>query len=122
VAAMLRGEDVRRGGGETFAELQARVAETAERIVLAHPGQTILLVSHGAALRSLVAYALHASLPQMHRIAIGGNTAISVVEARHGALRLVSYNDTSHLDGDGFAIANAEELSGPGLAAEGKSE
>ncbi|MCS6845218.1 MAG: histidine phosphatase family protein [Caldilineales bacterium] len=105
VAAMLAGQDVRRGGGESFTELQARLGATAERIVARHPGQTVLLVSHGAALRSLVAHVLGASLSQMHRLAIGGNTALSVVEAGPYGWYLVTYNDTSHLDGAAPSVA-----------------
>lgn len=113
VAAMYAGQEVRRGGGESYGELQARLAAAAEAIAAHHPGQTVLLVSHGAALRSLVAHALDASLAQMHRIAIGGNTALSVLQMRPGHLRLVSYNDTAHLDDGLFQEANAE---GAGLA------
>lgn len=108
VAAMLAGEDVRRGGGESFSELQARVGATAERIVARHPGQTVLLVSHGAALRSLVAHVLGASVRQMHRLAIGGNTALSIVEVNRFGWHLVTYNDTSHLDGAAPPVATTK--------------
>ncbi len=109
IAAMFAGEDVRRGGGESMGELNDRLAATAARIAAAHPGETVLMVSHGAALRSLVAHALQASLPQMQRIAIGGNTALSVLRVHDGQMRLVSYNDTAHLDGGAaFRVANAE--------------
>ncbi|MEI2692235.1 MAG: histidine phosphatase family protein [Anaerolineae bacterium] len=106
VAAMRAGQEVRRGGGESFGELQVRLAAVAEKIAAHHAGQTVLLVSHGAALRSLVAHTLDASLAQMHRIAIGGNTALSIVQLRGGQLRLVSYNDTAHLDNGLFQEAN----------------
>jgi probable phosphoglycerate mutase len=108
VAAMFAGQDVRRGGGESYGELQARVAAALDRIIASHAGQTVLLVGHGAALRTVIAHVLDADLAQMHRIAIGGNTALSVVQAHHGALRLISYNDTAHLDGAGFQVASAE--------------
>jgi broad specificity phosphatase PhoE len=118
---MFAGQDVRRGGGETHAELHARLQATIDAMISRHPGQTILVVSHGAALRSLVAHALDASLAQLHRIAIGGNTAISIVQLDHGSLRLVSYNDTAHLDG-GFQVSNAEGAGPRRLAREGSSE
>jgi len=111
VAAMLAGEDVRRGGGESFSEMRVRIAAATRRILARHPGQTVLLVSHGAVLRSLIAHVLDASIPQMHRIAIGGNTAISIVQQTHGRLRLVSYNDTAHLNGSAFQVARAEGAS-----------
>lgn len=122
VAAMYAGQEVRRGGGESYGELQTRLAAAAEGIAAQHPGQTVLLVSHGAALRSLVAHALDASLIQMHRIAIGGNTALSVVQMRHGHLRLVSYNDTAHLDNGLFQESNAEGAGSSRSTREGKSE
>ena len=109
IAAMIAGEDVRRGGGERMSELSVRLAAAIGCIAAGHPGETVLLVSHGAALRSMVAHALGASLPQMQRIAIGGNTALSVLRVRDGEMRLVSYNDTAHLDGGAaFRVANAE--------------
>jgi broad specificity phosphatase PhoE len=110
VVAMIAGQDVRRGGGESYGELGARLAATLERVVAQHAGQTVLLVSHGAAIRSLVAHVLGASLAQMHRLEIGGNTALSLISAGHRGLRLVSYNVTAHLDGAGFAVATAERL------------
>ena len=55
VAAMFAGQDVRRGGGETYAELHERLQAAVDAIIARHPGQTVLVVTHGAALRSLVA-------------------------------------------------------------------
>lgn len=121
VAAMFAGEDVRRGGGETYGELHDRLQAAVDSIITRHPGQTVLVVTHGAALRSLVAHVLGASLTQLHRIAIGGNTALSIVQVDHGALRLVTYNDTAHLDG-GFQVSNAEGAGPRPLVREGKSE
>lgn len=117
VTAMFAGQDVRRGGGESYGEMQARLAAALDRIIARHAGQTVLLVGHGAALRTLIAHVLGADLAQMHRIAIGGNTALSVVQAQRNGLRLVSYNDTAHLDGAGFQVASAE-----GAAPEVRSE
>ena len=121
VAAMFAGQDIRRGGGETYAELHKRLQGAVDAIIARHPGQTVLVVTHGAALRSLVASVLDASLTQLHRIAIGGNTALSIGQVDHGALRLVSYNDTAHLDG-GFQVSNAEGAGPRPLVREGKSE
>ncbi|HNS01558.1 MAG TPA: histidine phosphatase family protein [Anaerolineae bacterium] len=121
-AAMSAGQDVPRGGGESLGELQDRLAAAAQNIVSRHPGDTVLVVSHGAALRSLVAHVLGASLDQMHRIAILGNTALSVVQMRDGHLRLVSYNDTAHLDNGLFQAANAEGAGAVQPTREGKSE
>ena len=42
-------------GGETFAQVQARIKETVFQLAAAHPGQTIALFSHGTAIRCLQA-------------------------------------------------------------------
>ena len=44
-------------GGETREQLHERIVRAARRIAAAHPGQRVLVVSHGGALRAL---ALHA--------------------------------------------------------------
>jgi 2,3-bisphosphoglycerate-dependent phosphoglycerate mutase len=43
--------------GETRDELTARVVESARRIAAAHPGEQVLLVSHGGAVRALLSHA-----------------------------------------------------------------
>ena len=46
------GEDVRRGGGETYAEVAERVCAAISRVVDAtEAGETVVLVSHGVAIR-----------------------------------------------------------------------
>ena len=45
--------DFRVEGGETFAQVQARLKGTVLRLAAAHPGQTIALFSHGTAIRCL---------------------------------------------------------------------
>jgi alpha-ribazole phosphatase len=49
-----RTREVRAPGGESVAEVAARVAQAADAIALAHPGQRILIVSHGLALATLI--------------------------------------------------------------------
>src|SRR5580700_9863499 len=50
-AAFRRGEDLKRGGGESYAELGERVAGAIDRAAAAHPGEAVLVVSHGAAIK-----------------------------------------------------------------------
>lgn len=39
-------------GGETYEEMGARVVAAVRRIALAHPGQTLLIVSHGGSIKA----------------------------------------------------------------------
>lgn len=44
-------------GGESFSEMQSRVVDEAARLVRAHPGETIVAVSHADTIKAAVAHA-----------------------------------------------------------------
>jgi broad specificity phosphatase PhoE len=96
-AAWRAGLDVPRGGGETYAGLATRVAGALQRIARDHVGKRVLVVSHGAALRSAVCLALgispswNAPLGGMH------NTALTTLRYEDEKTHLVTYNDIAHL-------------------------
>lgn len=96
-AAWGAGNDIRRGGGETYAELALRIAGAVERIVAAGDHETIVVVSHGAALRSFVCRLL--GLPAQGSRVLAGmvNTAITTITADEHGMRLMSWNDSAHL-------------------------
>jgi len=93
------GLDVRRGGGETYAELAERIRGSVERIAHAHMGKTVLVVSHGAAVRSFVCHTL--GLAAQGPRSLGGmeNTALALFTVLDGRMRLRGWNDTAHLEG-----------------------
>lgn len=82
-------------GAETFAELQARgLVALAEIVARETPGSDILVVSHGAMIRTLLSHYLERPLsrlwepPRMH------NCAHSIIEfPRHGGPRVLQYAD-----------------------------
>src|SRR3954454_19551108 len=45
-------------GGESFAQVQARVGTALERIVAAHPGEDVVIIAHGGSIRAALAHAL----------------------------------------------------------------
>jgi probable phosphoglycerate mutase len=57
-------------GGESFTEMQARMTGTLARLVLAHPGHTVVAVSHADPIKTAVAHALGTHLDLFQRIAI----------------------------------------------------
>jgi broad specificity phosphatase PhoE len=100
VAALARGEDVPRGGAERVRELQERMVTAFERIGRDHPGQTVLLVSHGGALRTLIAHLLGLDLHEgIRRLSTRGNTGLTHFRFIEGTPQLVLFNDTCHLNG-----------------------
>ena len=96
VAALARGEDVPRGGGETWAQLQARTVAGLERLNARHTGQTVLIVSHGLTLKAILGHLIGLPFEYLDRLTTGGNMGLSIVQYDEGAPRLNLLNDTSH--------------------------
>ncbi|QKT07649.1 histidine phosphatase family protein [Gordonia sp. X0973] len=84
-------------GGESFADTQERVAAARARIVAAHPGQTVVLVSHVTPIKSMLREALGVGPELLYGLHLD-LASVSLVEffVDGGSVgRLV--NDTSHL-------------------------
>lgn len=99
-AAWGAGLDVRRGGGETYAELGERMMTALTTI--AHEVGTsdglALAVSHGGAIRSVMHAVLgHGS--HARALAAADNTSVTLLEHedQERLFRVAVYNDTSHL-------------------------
>ena len=96
-AAWRAGLDVPRGGGQTYAGLATRVAGALQRIARDHMGKRVLVVSHGAALRSAVCLALGISPSWNAPIAGLHNTSLTKLRYDAEKIHLVTYNDVAHL-------------------------
>ncbi len=57
-------------GGGSFTEMQARVTGALGRLVAAHPGQTVVAVSHADPIKVALAHALGTHLDLFQRIAV----------------------------------------------------
>ena len=67
--AWLGGLDVApTGGGESFRAVDERVRRTRDRLLAAHPGRTVLAVSHVTPIKVLVRLALDAPLEALFRM------------------------------------------------------
>lgn len=83
-------------GGESVAEVRARTARALERIVHAHRGREVLVVSHGTAINCLLSTVL--GMPESHIFRIDvANCALTELEERGGRLYIARLNDTAHL-------------------------
>jgi len=97
-AAWRAGRDIKRGGGETFAELGDRVTRAVDRIAAAHVGGTVLVVSHGAALKTFGARVLRVPTERLRAWRVQANTGVTVVERDdEDGYRLLVWNDAAHL-------------------------
>lgn len=84
-------------GGETMRAVFERVSETYERIAAGNKGRTVVLVSHGCALRNLLCHCFGKSIEELDSVDFGTNTAVSLIEWEDGRSRVIFSNDVSHL-------------------------
>ena len=91
------GEDLAVGGGETLAEVQARMRSALDAAAAPHAAGTILVISHGLALKTVFCHLLGLDLQHAERLTAGGNTGVTVFEMRRGLPRMTAYADASHL-------------------------
>jgi broad specificity phosphatase PhoE len=77
-------------GGESYEEMGARVVGTVLRIAERHPGETILIVSHGGSIRACRAAAAGLSYAGSRMSAVSGMANCEVVELRVAGGRLAA--------------------------------
>jgi broad specificity phosphatase PhoE len=97
LAAWRAGRDIKRGGGESYAELGDRVTRAIDRIAAAHAGGTAIVVSHGAALKTFGARVLLMPTEGLRALRVQANTGVTVVEHDGEGYRLLVWNDDAHL-------------------------
>lgn len=75
-------------GGESFAEMQVRMASALARLVERHRGETIVVVSHADPIKAAVAHALGTPLDLFQRIAIATASVTAIACGRDGPVVL----------------------------------
>ncbi len=84
-------------GGEGFPEVQLRAMQRLNELIQQHEGQTIVVVAHGAVLRTMLTAALHMPLQYLWSIR-QFNTAVNIVRYDADANPTVELlNSTAHL-------------------------
>uniref|UniRef100_UPI00215D9EC1 histidine phosphatase family protein n=1 Tax=Streptomyces shenzhenensis TaxID=943815 RepID=UPI00215D9EC1 len=85
------------GGGESFAETAARIAATRDKLIAAHAGRTVLLVTHVTPIKTFVQLALGAPLQSLFRMELSAASLSAVAYYADGNASVRLFNDTSHL-------------------------
>lgn len=80
-------------GGSLMLEVQARMVDEMEHLRLAHPNQTVAVISHGDAIRGAVAHVAGIPLDLFHRLEIGP-ASISVVRFADWGPQILTVNST----------------------------
>jgi broad specificity phosphatase PhoE len=121
--ALSNGEDVRRGGGESYAMFCARVdaAVAALRARLA-PGDRALVVCHGGFIATALDRALSLGPPRQWALSRAANTSITELSYSSAGAQLRVFNDTWHLLSEGAWPPFPEAPGMVGLVCEGCAE
>lgn len=101
-------------GAETFPELRHRMKDIVLELAARHDGQTIACVSHGMAIRALMADLLDVKSEDIYKVPHGDNTSVALLEVDGGTIRVVYYNDNSHLAGGLSTFARQSWWKKPG--------
>lgn len=80
-------------GGESFAEMQARVYGTVTELAAQHPGETIVAVSHADCIKAVVAQAMGTHLDLFQRIVVSP-CSISAIVITSGGPIVLAVNST----------------------------
>jgi probable phosphomutase (TIGR03848 family) len=87
---------VRFPGGESLLEVQTRAASEVERIALAHPVDTVVVLSHADVVRVTLAHLLGMPLDGLQRLGVAP-ASVSAVALGDGHVRVLKVNDTGDL-------------------------
>ncbi|WP_306189339.1 bifunctional RNase H/acid phosphatase [Streptomyces sp. MK5] len=85
------------GGGESFAATATRIAATRDKLVAAHAGRTVLLVTHVTPIKTFVRLALGAPPESLFRMELSAASLSAVAYYADGNASVRLLNDTSHL-------------------------
>jgi probable phosphoglycerate mutase len=83
-------------GGESFTEMQARICTAVDRLRAAHPGQTVVAVSHADPIKAAVAHAMGTHLDLFQRIVVSPCSVSAVLYGVDGPI-VLAVNSTGDL-------------------------
>ena len=89
-------DEIQIPGGETFREVKERATNALAKLIEKHPNETIVVVSHGGTIRTLLCAALNIHLNYLWNIK-QDNTAINIIEYHDNQVLVSLVNDTHHL-------------------------
>ncbi len=92
-------EDFCPPNGETMRELYSRMKRGIEKLVLdpENEGKTILIASHGGAIRNLNCHILYNDIKMLSKTDWSVNTAVSLITYNNNKFEIEFLNDDSHL-------------------------
>ena len=81
-------------GGESFVAMQARMVDALTRLCAAHPGETVVAVSHADPIRAAVAHAMGTHLDLFQRVVVSP-CSVTVIAYGDEGPTVLTVNDTA---------------------------
>ena len=75
-------------GGESFTEMQVRITDALARLVAAHPGETVVAVSHADPIKAAVAHAAGTHLDLFQRFVVSPCSVTAILYTSEGPIVL----------------------------------
>ena len=86
--------------GESFIEVRERVAKGLEKFIKLNKGyERVLVVSHGATLKTLLHYISGKDISTLSDESIPKNTSYTIVKYENGKFEIIDFSNISHLEG-----------------------
>ncbi len=86
-------------GGESFAEMQARAVDAIHDLVIRHPGETIVAVSHADVIKAIIAAAMGTPLDLFQRIVVSPSSITAALYTDAGPIVLTVNSTGDSLTG-----------------------
>lgn len=84
---------------ETYLQVRMRAAKCLEEIVESHPHQVVLVVTHGALMKTVYTYFKYQSIHEIANAVHPHSTGLCVVEKKYGVWNVLKWDDCEHLKG-----------------------
>ena len=95
-------------GSEPYDVSRRRILAAIRQIAAENPGGEAAAVAHGCIIRILLAHLLGVPSNKIWSVPHGDNTCVAELEAEEGNIRLIRYNDNSHLPDELSAFARED--------------
>ena len=83
-------------GGESFTEMQTRITGAVQKLCVAHPGETVVAVSHADPIKAAVAHAMGTHLDLFQRIVVSPCSVSAILYGVDGPI-VLAVNSTGDL-------------------------
>lgn len=85
-------------GCETFEQVRRRAGQQLEILSKKHVGENVLVVTHGALLKTLHTFFRYQPIHEMVNAPHPKSTSLAIVEKKDGVWNILLWNDISHLE------------------------